>query len=629
MKNLIFSSLCLSCLLLCFSQCLTQTQKPLSLNEEGMPILHNPMSTNYLKKNLTKQNPRLVLNSSIEKNLKEKLDSDLVVQNLFEALKLNASKILNEPLLERKKTGRRLLSVSREFLYRMNTLGMVYRIEKETALLERINKEILAVCGFSDWNPSHYLDVAEMALGLALAIDWASEDLPASTLTIAKKALIDKGIIPSYNPEGNVGWINGTNNWNQVCHAGMIAASIVIAEEDPELAAKTIHRALEGIPHAMVEYGPDGVYPEGSTYWGYGTAFTVMTIAMLESAFDTDFGLGDYPAFKESAIFRVLCNAPSGQYYNFADCGDRRKDNGDLILAWFAAKTGNSAYFEKERFLVNPLDMGKLNRNAGSSIVWVSQINQTKVARIPTAWKGEGSNPVAFFTNSAGDLKQFYFGAKGGRGMVNHGNMDGGSFIFELNGVRWVIDPGNQNYHDLEKTGFQLWGRCQDCERWTLLTKNNYGHSTITVDGKLHITEGLTSIIGFRDGDQPEVNFDLTPSLDGQIKKATRKFIKDSNSSILIEDNIEILDKTKMITWQLITTADVEFSNNGVTLHQDGQQLKVQNLSHPEIAISVISLDPPPLKLDRQIKGLKRLELNIPTYLMDQNKTKIRVRLTE
>ena len=36
------------------------------------------------------------------------------------------------------------------------------------------------------------------------------------------------------------------------------------------------------------------------------------------------------------------------------------------------------------------------------------------------------------------DPMQYYLGAKGGKGSVNHGNMDAGSFIFELNGLRWV-----------------------------------------------------------------------------------------------------------------------------------------------------------------------------------------------
>ncbi|MDZ7606247.1 MAG: hypothetical protein U5K79_11825 [Cyclobacteriaceae bacterium] len=96
--------------------------------------------------------------------------------------------------------------------------------------------------------------------------------------------------------------------------------------------------------------GPkNGVYPEGSTYWSYGTSFSVMTAAMLESAFGTDFGLGNYPGFKESAVFRVLMN-PVGWYYNFADCGDKRSVEGDLTLAWFAPNW-TKAFFEKDRFL--------------------------------------------------------------------------------------------------------------------------------------------------------------------------------------------------------------------------------------------------------------------------------------
>lgn len=596
--------------------------------DEDIPKLQNPMSVEYLKKNLEKKSPRLILNKDIEKNLKKKLETDPVVQNMYEAIKLNAAEIQKEPLLERVVVGRRLLSTSREMLYRINMLGMVYRMDKDKTVLDRINDEVVAVCNFSDWNPSHYLDVAEMSMAVAFAIDWAGKDLPKSTVEMAKKALIEKGIKPSYNKQGNTGWVNGTNNWNQVCHGGMIAASIVIAEDDPELAAQTIARALDGMPHALVEYGPDGVYPEGSTYWSYGTSFSVLTAAMFESAFGTDFGLADYPAFKESAVFRALANAPSGWYYNFADCGDRRGEAGDVTLAWFAVKTGNAGFFEKKRFLLPPAEMGKLARNAGAALVWLSQYEAGSAKPLPTAWKGEGANPVVFFNNGPDDPRQYYFGGKGGRGMVNHGNMDGGSFIFELDGVRWVVDPGNQSYHALEQTGFDLWGRCQECERWTLLTKNNYGHSTLTINGELHRTEGLVTIADFKTGARPEVTFDMTPTLAGQVKKASRRFVKEGPASILIEDMIETLPETKMVTWQLMTTADVEITDVGATLKQDGKQLNMEILSHPELTVSIISLDPPPLELDRQIDGLKRIEINIPAYLITDGKGKIAVRLS-
>ncbi|WP_339704579.1 heparinase II/III family protein [uncultured Kriegella sp.] len=593
-----------------------------------VPKLQNPISVPYLQKKLKKAGPKLVLNPKIEKNLKKKLKSDPVVQNLYKAIRANAVEIQKEPLLVRALEGRRLLHVSREMLYRMNMLGMVYRIEKDPIILKRIDEELKAVCNFTDWNPSHYLDVAEMAMAVAFGIDWAGEALPSSTIELAKTALIEKGIKPSYNEKGNTGWVGGNNNWNQVCHGGMVAASIVTADKNPELAVKTIGRALDSMPQALVSYGPDGVYPEGATYWSYGTSFTVFTAAMFESAFGTDFGLAEFPALKESADFKVLSNAPSGWYYNFADCGDKRSAQGDITLAWFASKTGNKAYFEEDRFLAPAAGMGKLARNAGAGLVWVSQYKEKEDQETPLVWKGEGDNPIVIFRPEANDPHQYYFGGKGGRGTVNHGNMDGGSFIFELNGVRWSIDTGNQRYHDLEKTGFNLWDRCQECERWTLLTKNNFGHSTLTINDQHHVVDGKAVITDFKEGSQPEATIDLSAAFEGQLKSARRRFVKDSPTSLLIEDTLEASDSTRLVTWQLLTVADVELVKGGAILRQDGKQLKLENLSHPEISASVVSLDPAPLELDRQIENLKRIELRIPAYIMNDRKTTIRVRLS-
>jgi hypothetical protein len=589
--------------------------------------LQNPVTTQYLKANLRKSSPRLVLTPAIEKTLKKKINSDPVVKSYYAAMKANAKQIQQAPLLTRKMEGRRLLAVSREMLYRMNILSMVYRLEKDPAVLKRIDDELKAVCSFSDWNPSHYLDVAEMSLAVAIAVDWVGDALPKATVDLAKTSLIEKGIKPSYPDNGVPGWVNGTNNWNQVCNGGMIAASIVIAEKDPELAAKTISRSLNGMPNALKQYVPDGLYPEGATYWGYGTSFSVITSSILESAFGNDFGLAEYPAFVESADFRLLCVAPSGWYYNFADCGDKGGAAGDITLAWFAKQTGNPLYLEREKFLLPPDEMGKLSRLAGGGLVWLSQFEVKKETMLPLAWKGDGDNPVVIFRGGTDDPGQYYFGGKGGRATISHGNMDAGSFIFELNGIRWVIDPGNQSYHEIEKTGFNLWGNCQTCERWTLLTKSNYGHSTLTVNDRLHVNNGFASIIDYKGTEKPEATIDMSDVFGGLLNGATRRFMKEDNRSILIEDVFQLSDSTRSITWQLITAADVQLVKGGAILKQEGKQLILKNLSHPDLALSVISLDPPPLELDRKIEGLKRIEIRIPAYLFPEKDGRVAVRL--
>jgi hypothetical protein len=119
----------------------------------------------------------------------------------------------------------------------------------------------------------------------------------------------------------------------------------------------------------------------------------------------------------------------------------------------------------------------------------------------------------------------------------------------------------------------------------------------------------------------------MTATLGESVNSASRRFVKDSPISIVIEDQIETNDQTNMITWQLLTQADVEIVDGGAILKQDGKTLKLENLSHPDLEISIISLDPAPLELDRQIENLKRLEIRIPAWTVEGGTCNIKVRL--
>ena len=218
---------------------------------------------------------------------------------------------------------------------------------------------------------------------------------------------------------------------------------------------------------------------------------------------------------------------------------------------------------------------------------------------------------MAIFRDSEND---FYLATKGGAASISHGNMDAGSFIFELNGVRWSIDPGNQPYYPLNKIGFNLAGRCQGCPRWTLLTKHNMGHSTVTVNNALFNANGYAPLINFKSGDQPEVTFDMSDILNGQVTSATRRFVKEHHQSVLIEDRMVPSDSTRSITWAMMTLADVQPIDNGAVLRQDGKELTLTIIEPKNLNISVISLDPPPLEIDKRIENLKRIEFTVPAY---------------
>lgn len=514
--------------------------KLIAQNNSDMDYLHqldNPISANYIKEHLSQENPKLILTPALKRILREKLKFDAHEKKYYAYLQWKGTEILKEPLLKRELEGFRLLFVSREMVQRMSILCMVYCMEESPEILKRINSELISVCDFEDWNPQHFLDVAEMSFAVALAIDWVGDALPKETIRIAKQSLIEKGILPSFNvEEKRMGWINGSNNWNAVCHGGMIAASLAIADLNPELAAKTISRALDKLPNSLKEYAPDGIYPEGPTYWGYGTAYTLIAASVLNSSLGTDFGISESPGFMKSADFRLHVTAPSGHFFNFADSGDTNDGNGSVLMSWFAARTGDGLYFD-ERFFNKPDSAGRF---AGLGLIWLSQYEERKHSELPNEWCGQGANPVAVFRGEKDDPGQFYLAVKGGKAHLSHGNMDAGSFVFDLNGVRWVLDPGNQRYYLLNKIGFNLSGHCQDCPRWTLLTKKNQGHSTITVNDALFNVDGYVPITKFKSGERPYVALNLTDLYENRLESLHRKFVKENDQSILIEDQFEI-----------------------------------------------------------------------------------------
>lgn len=368
-----------------------QTPPGAAAARQPITKLENPISAAYLREHLRKTTPRLILTAEIEKELRLKLGSDPLVQRYWRYLQTDAAEIMRQPLAQHRLVGFRMPTAF-SMMKTLGILAMVHRLERDPAVLRRLDAELRAVCAFPDWNPQHFLDVSQMSLAVALTLDWTGEALSAETVALAKTALIEKGLRPSYNEAGErMQWIRGNNNWNSVCHGGMVAAALAVAEIEPELAAKTISRALEYLPNSLKEYAPDGAHPEGPSYWRFGTSFSVLAANVLQTALGRDFGIARSPGFMESANFRLHMNAPSGECFNFADSDGRTDGETSVLLAWFAAQTGDSLYLDRA-FFENPSHAERL---AGPGLVWLSQFTEKKRSALPLAWRGRGTNPVA------------------------------------------------------------------------------------------------------------------------------------------------------------------------------------------------------------------------------------------
>jgi len=579
----------------------------------------NPVTEQWIRNRLVQQTPRLILTGELESEMRRRIrDDDPLTLRGFELLSLEAEPILGIKPLIYEKEGRRLLGVSREALRRLTTLALIYRFEKEPRYLQRLEEELAGVCAFPDWNPSHFLDVAEMAAGVALALDWAGEWISSDIADLARESLVEKALTPALVDTANTWWIDVHHNWNLVCHGGVALAALAVFEDVPDLATRVIQQAVEHIPLALKPYAPSGVYPEGASYWFYATSYLTLATSAFETALGTGFGFAHAYGVRESARFSQVLAGPSGEYFNYFDAsleGYHSLEHFGL-LSWFSSRSGPGVDIQSYETVLNEEanihKPGSLPRLYPVYFLYSLRMDpHAAPIRLPPVWIGFGEEPVAIFRDVKPDGDGLFLAAKGGRAADNHGNMDAGSFIFELDGVRWSIDPGNQNYNELEQLmGQALWETTQESRRWSLLTKNNFGHSTLTVNGAPHLVDERATLVKMdqRDG-TPEVVFNLTPLYGDHAERAERTFKQLSDHCLRISDRVAFSPTTETLTWQMMTTAEVLVRNNTVFYRQDDKQLAIYVLNNEPAEIRVVELDPPPLPYDKKIPSLKRIEI--------------------
>lgn len=540
--------------------------------------------------------PRLFVDADTWGTIRAKRAADPIFDARVKELEANAKALLDTDPVQRKMTGKRLLSVSRTALYRIMLWAFIHELNGGDEYLRRAVQEMHAVMAFEDWNPSHFLDVAEMSAAVSIGYDWLYDDLDPAFRAQVRAALWDKALKYPFDDASasKLWWMKGDNNWNSVCYGGLTMAMLAIAEAHPERAAEWLERVREGNPYALKTYAPDGVYPEGPGYWTYGTTYQVMLIAALESALGDDLGLSDAPGFIQTGQYPLQTVGPTGLSFNYADGGAGERL--DPALFWFAKRTGNPS--------LSLLERGRDWDRAGShnkrlqslGAIWWAMMDDAGVSEInlPRYWHGRGEQPIAVFRSSWNDPDALYLATKGGRATINHGHMDAGSFVLDLGGVRWAADLGSQNYNSLESRGINLWSRKQDSDRWTIFRINNQSHNPLTIDGKPHKVDGQATMTDFSDApDSPGVTYDLTEVFAGDASSVVRTFRMESDRAVSVRDELEGLHTGVEVRWAMLTPAEIELKGDTALLTQAGKTLAAKLIEPAGAEFEWITADPP------------------------------------
>ncbi|MCX6309280.1 MAG: heparinase II/III family protein [Bacteroidia bacterium] len=545
------------------------------------------------------EHPRILLLKGDEKAIQQAIAQNTTWAKMHQAILNSADAMIDKPVLERKLEGVRLLDVSREALRRIFFLSYAYRVSGNEKYAQRAEKEMLAVSAFSDWQPPHFLGVAELALGVSIGYDWLYETLsPDSRFTI-ENALITKAIEPSFEAT-QASIFMGSSNWNQVCNAGMVYAALAIAEKRADLAEKVFTRSIPSIAIPMKSYDPDGAFAEGYMYWQYGTVFNIFMLDALQKVGITDLRMADFKGFAKTSTYLLNMTGTSGESFNYMDCIPNSILNSSQF--WFASQLNEpsllwveKSYMEGNNFKMLtdgnglPLTETSMNEDKYSQfttdrtlpalMIWGIGIDLSKVTKpLSNHFVGQGETPVCLMRTSWVDKKAIYIGFKTGSPGTSHGHMDVGSFVLDADGERWASDFGMQNYNSLESKGVNLWSLLQNSTRWNTFRYNNLAHNTLTVNGKYQDVKGRAKID--KSGFLPDFSFaisDLSAVYKQQLQSFKRGIALVNNRFAVVQDEFRTSNKVDTIRWTMLTKAEVKFSGQKIIeLTLNGKKLVVR-----------------------------------------------------
>lgn len=535
--------------------------------------------------------PRLFFLAADEAVLKTKLQTVPDLNKVHNLLLAECDKMLTLSVQQRVLTGKRLLSVSREAIRRISFLSYAYRMTGDTRYAARAETEMLGMAAFTDWNPSHFLDVGEMTLAMAIGYDWTYNYLGSTSRTAIATAIKTLGIERTTGSYANQSWLTVDNNWNQVCNAGISAGVAAIFDENPTYYQTLIDRAVTSIKIPMGVYKYNGAYPEGMGYWDYGTTFNILFIDLLQRMWGSDRELLAIEGFLNTVNFVTHMQGNGTKQmsggtlksinplpFNFADCGA-----GIGVLPgmfWLAGRSSDQTclYNELKKMaftLDNSPSSLTNNRLLPFLLIWSMNLSLANLpAPVETTYTAQGKSAVSTMRTGWG-ANDIYLAVKGGTPSANHAHMDIGSFVMEANDIRWAMDFGMSDYNNLETNGVDLWNMKQTSERWDVFRLNNMAHNTLTINGNKQLVTGNSPIENLvNTADRKSVELNLTSLYQNDVSNSRRTAAIVSNRYVEITDEVKAKTAPLTIRWNLLTQAvPQKVSNKIIRLTQSTKTL--------------------------------------------------------
>lgn len=571
--------------------------------------------------------PRLYArNEDFERIIKE-INKGSCMADWYEPYKSVADYTLTLPPYEYEiRDDIRLLHVAQDITQRIYALCLAYKIEKDNVYAQRAYTELEAIANYRDWNPSHFLDVAQMTYAVTLCYDWIYDYMTPKQRHLVRDALVKHSLDAYYKAyedfasgrELQAGkdlgtWSRSVGNWNFWCNGAAISLAIVLGDEEPQMISFIFENAISSLQLALDIYAPDGGFAEGL---GYGMAannfWARMTWSLIKATGD-DFGLSGAQGMSDFSSFVTYMNGPVS-CFNFHDVGGNAKQHYES--AFFVAMQKNLP--DLVRFRLKAISNGEANADL-FDILWYKPTDTNA---------GKNDLPLDRYfrkvetgsMRSSWDSDALWLAFHGGQTDVAHTHLDSGSFVFDAMGENWALDLGTEplTYFGTRE---QVGGN-----HFLLYRISAAGHNTVLINpSKSEETQAIPSFCPVIEFDSnPESAYaimnlapayttqaegdvwDLHARMEGKPRKYYQTKVKEflrgfslgcERSRIIVQDEVSLVAPSDY-WWSMHTRADIELSPDGkvATLSQHGKKIKafVCSGNSVNISFSVMPATMPP-----------------------------------
>lgn len=588
-----------------------------------------------LLSHMTDKHPRLQVTDFDV--IKQKIENDPFAARMYARVKEAADKMLTKPVFSypveklAPGTAHSRLIASASVVPIFYTLALVTEIEDDERYLEKLWQETETAINLPNWNTGHWLETAQMMQSVSIAYDWCYHRWSDEQREAMENAIKTMGLEPAIREyEYDYRWYQWhssftgevrENNWNMVCNNGVIFGSIAIADVEPDLCETLLNNAIRSISDGLLEWAPDGGYPEGVAYWSFALTNLVAGTSAIESAFG---GFDGLPELEEPHHYNFL-EAPgvgdAGDYatyiqgsplsVNFGDCTAGYTNSSAMVyiasrlnkpeyLAHFMNGYGNFENMEnssRQDYLVQallyyePMDLTMEN-------VPLNKNFDMGVSTMRNSW---ATNDDTVFV-----------AMKAGYNRGPHQHWDLGTYAIDALGQRWITTPGAVNYS---------WPGSM--QTYVYYIRRPEGNNTIVINpddslGQEPESEKTPLINHGSSTDEGYFVYDLSPAYESyaeSVKRGIKLF--DGRSRVLVQDEIVFSESENDVWWFARTDAEISIAEDGKSalLTKNGKNLVARILSPANGTFMVTEAAPMPESPNPSVQPVtygSKLAINLP-----------------